>query len=606
MRLNLHRTDLPTHLVAGMLLVLTAVAPAAEAGLTNDSFALTEAGACKDGVCTGPFYAGPGGVNTLSSFGDVTYGAADGGNSGNGFDSAESLNAQDHFGLHARGSANSTEQPGAGSGWAWGSFGISVLIPPQQGHAAGTPGTLVLPYHLHGTVTIDWGEVFVDGMLVSGATARLLWDISTFNIGGSGFDVHHMANDSWSGNDVSVTVDRDLTATISFAFGTIFYIDASYYVLVSGYSLAPPAVGFVEADFLHTATLGTAIVQDGSGNVVANPIIVSDTGFDFANPSGAGASLDHFLCYKTTSTKGDLCSSASPADVGAACTAEEDCGGTTDATAFCVPGKFPKGTHVALADQFESKNFDVIKPLDLCTPADTGQGVDDAATHLQAFQIKESKKTCAAGALSNTGGVCTTEADCGGTKKVTTFCQNTPKHAPQTHVQVDNELGTLVVDTVKPDRLLVPTAKGLTGPVAAPDDAGTSVDRFKCYTVKVSPGTPKFATIAGVALQDQFITGTPKLFDLKKPTRLCTPVQEDAHQIKNADAHLMCYQAVPSKHQPKHVAVTSIFVDNEFGPERIDTIKEDELCVPSTKTVGGPSARTRRTRSSPVGSLRAR
>ena len=31
------------------------------------------------------------------------------------------------------------------------------------------------------------------------------------------------------------------------------------------------------------------------------------------------------------------------------------------------------------------------------------------------------------------------------------------------------------------------------------------------------------------------------------------------------------------------LTVTSIHINNQFGPEQLDTIKEEELCVPSTK-----------------------
>ena len=36
--------------------------------------------------------------------------------------------------------------------------------------------------------------------------------------------------------------------------------------------------------------------------------------------------------------------------------------------------------------------------------------------------------------------------------------------------------------------------------------------------------------------------------------------------------------------QARH-ARRDIHVNNQFGPERLDTIKEEELCVPSAKTV---------------------
>jgi len=90
--------------------------------LTNDSFALEEAAKCKD-VCP---------AITSSGFGDVSWGDANG--------SARSVNVQDHFGIYASASVNDTENPGGGSGWAYGAFGTSLLVPPQQGNAAGDPG----------------------------------------------------------------------------------------------------------------------------------------------------------------------------------------------------------------------------------------------------------------------------------------------------------------------------------------------------------------------------------------------------------------------------------------------------------------------------------
>jgi|GEM_PF-5852561 len=252
--------------------LMTTTFKAEGAPLTNDFSALTEAGACKD-VCP---------ANFIHSFGDLSYGAAD---PGNGFDSAESANFQDHFGLFARGSANSTADPGHGSGWAYGNFLLSVLIPSDPTHPAGSVGSFMLPYHLNGTVTIDWGEVFSGGFLVSGATARLVWDATSFNIDGSSNTTQHLADDTWSGNKLSVTVNRNVTWSVPFRFGTIFYLSEGYYVSVDGHSGAAPSVGFVEADFLHTALLGPAIVKDGSGNILINPTILSDTGFDFAHPA---------------------------------------------------------------------------------------------------------------------------------------------------------------------------------------------------------------------------------------------------------------------------------------------------------------------------------
>jgi hypothetical protein len=235
--------------------------------------------------------------------------------------------------------------------------------------------------------------------------------------------------------------------------------------------------------------------------------------------------VDHFLCYKTKPTNGSERFTPRP---------------------------------VSLADQFDAaaRNFDVTRPLSLCNPADKeGEGITDPNTHLKGYQIK----------------LTTTD----------------PPQAPDVKhaVRVTNQFGEVLLDTLRPDRLLVPTAKSLAGPVDPPGP--NNVDHYKCYKVRKSRGAPKFKPILGVAVSDQFIAQPPKLFDLKKPTRLCTPVDKNGEGIKNPNNHLLCYQAKPVKGQPRHQPVSPIFVNNQFGPEVVQTVKEEDLCVPSTKTVLG-------------------
>jgi hypothetical protein len=43
---------------------------------------------------------------------------------------------------------------------------------------------------------------------------------------------------------------------------------------------------------------------------------------------------------------------------------------------------------------------------------------------------------------------------------------------------------------------------------------------------------------------------------------------------KNPATHLMCYLAKKAKGEPKHVKVLGIHVNNQFGPEQLDTVKE--------------------------------
>jgi hypothetical protein len=227
--------------------------------------------------------------------------------------------------------------------------------------------------------------------------------------------------------------------------------------------------------------------------------------------------LDDFLCYRATTTKG-------------------------------TPKFEP--LEVSLADQFEDKFFDVKKPVSLCNPASKDGGeIIDPDTHLKGYKIKKSK-----------GEV---------------------KHERQTGIKVINRFGELFVDTIKPDRLLVPTAKSLTKPVDPPDPEAHDVDHYKCYNVKISKGTDKFPKGIRVSIKDQF--GQPKLYDVKRPSRLCIPVDKNGEGIKDPDTHLMCYKVKPARGEPRHEKVTGIFTNNQFGPEQLDTEKEEELCVPSMK-----------------------
>jgi len=75
------------------------------------------------------------------------------------------------------------------------------------------------------------------------------------------------------------------------------------------------------------------------------------------DPAGARP-LDHFLCYKAKRAR--------------------------------EGPRFQPVAGVRLVDQFEDKDFDVKKPRTLCNPADKdGGSINDPATHLKGYQIKE-------------------------------------------------------------------------------------------------------------------------------------------------------------------------------------------------------------------------
>jgi hypothetical protein len=203
---------------------------------------------------------------------------------------------------------------------------------------------------------------------------------------------------------------------------------------------------------------------------------------------------------------------------------------------------------VSLVDQFETATAMISRPKLLCPPADKdGEGIVDADTHLVAYGLRQS-----------------------------------PAHSRRTGVKITNQLGDLFIDTIRPDTLLVPTAKDLLSFPPPPNPL--NVDHYKCYKVKVSIGTPPFAKNTTVSVTDQF-DNVARILTLKKPRHLCNPVDKNGEGIANPGVHLLCYQARPARGERKHVARQGLYITNQFGQLRLDTIKEGEFCIPSVKTL---------------------
>lgn len=94
----------------------------------------------------------------------------------------------------------------------------------------------------------------------------------------------------------------------------------------------------------------------------------------------------------------------------------------------------------------------------LCTPVDLNdQGVKDATQDLMCYQVQQVKGLCAENAPSNTNGVCNKEADCGGTREVTSFCDVQPKQQRVLGIHVNNEFLPELVDAVRTEELCLPS-----------------------------------------------------------------------------------------------------------------------------------------------------
>ena len=242
------------------------------------------------------------------------------------------------------------------------------------------------------------------------------------------------------------------------------------------------------------------------------------------------------------------------------------------------------------------RNYDVVKVATLLLPADeNGEGRHDTATHLTEYALKLAKGEAKAGKLAD--------------------------------VHVLNQCSDVFVTLGKPLSLMVPTAKDLSNPVAAPLEADHQRDHFLCFQAKaqkkLANGTavatqPKGTQVSAV---DQFQS---RRYDVGKITKLCIPTDKSgtptflkgANQgqpatitpatVRHPAEHLLCYRvkaasstiaqplcgaAAPKDKgtpivpkQAKHTPKIGMFTANQLGALRLDSTKEVEVCVPSFAT----------------------
>ena len=212
----------------------------------------------------------------------------------------------------------------------------------------------------------------------------------------------------------------------------------------------------------------------------------------------------------------------------------------------------PNPPGVSLIDQFGPSTDAVKKPGFLCAPTNKLDEDSTAPTHpehLSGYPIR-----------------------------------NPGTHVFPTHIQVVDQFNAsgLFVNAQKQAYLLVPSVKRLTGPTPVPTPGAFMTDHFECYKIAVTSGTPKFVAVPGVTLEDQFGSMTVMV---KKPQFLCNPVDkngEDATAPTHPE-HLLCY-AIKQTDAVRFVKVTSLFVNNQFGPETLDAKKPALLCVPALTT----------------------
>ncbi len=188
-------------------------------------------------------------------------------------------------------------------------------------------------------------------------------------------------------------------------------------------------------------------------------------------------------------------------------------------------------------------HIDVKKPKDICAPAFAPGGAHiDATTHYEAYQVK-------------------------------------PLGSKFDHaLQMTDEFGTWNLQTGKPVLLFVPSNKGLGSTPAAPT-AGVA-DMYGCWSAKLTSGS--FPKDVQATRSDQFESA--RLYDVKKLKYVCRPVHAIAERYVNPVPYQTCYQIKVAKEQPKHVPIIGqIHTANRFGNERINTKKQELMCVPAVR-----------------------
>src|SRR5262249_36632728 len=153
-----------------------------------------------------------------------------------------------------------------------------------------------------------------------------------------------------------------------------------------------------------------------------------------------------------------------------------------------------------------------------------------------------------------------------------------PRFTPVASQTVTNRFGTVVVDVIKPVRLLVPSSMSPTSP--PPPLTAPLADAFTCYRIKRHPHMLPFPPVPGVQVVVDFVS---RPVHSKRPTRLCalTAAYAQGPVAAAHRQHLLCYRTAPPRSSARFVAHRSVFVNGDLGPLTLDALRPQELCVPS-------------------------
>jgi hypothetical protein len=202
---------------------------------------------------------------------------------------------------------------------------------------------------------------------------------------------------------------------------------------------------------------------------------------------------------------------------------------------------------VHLRNPFADRRYRASQPRALCNPADRGAGTHDPKTRLQRYPITPAAAG-AAGAVAR-------------------------------GVKVKTEIGTVRVDVMRSDALLLPAALDLLGP--PPALPARRIDRFACHDVRSTKEPARTRRGVRLKLRDHF-TAAPKVFDVTGPERLCAAVEVDRAGLVDACAAFLCYGVEPARDEAGFAPLRQVWVRDQFALRQVDALTEAEVCLPAT------------------------
>jgi len=211
-------------------------------------------------------------------------------------------------------------------------------------------------------------------------------------------------------------------------------------------------------------------------------------------------------------------------------------------------GPFVPIVGVGLADRFASMRRLLQLPVQVCNPTDRSGNDPLGPSHPDRLVAYRTKKPPATG-----------------------------RFAKVRDLEVVGPFGTMRVDVLAPDLLMLPSATSVS--VQPPAPAAPQTDPFHCYKIRRARGAAPFTKIRDLATQDMFGSWT---FDLQKPKLLCAPVDLNAEAAgrDQHSTHLLCYTVRRSAGAPFWPPLPPLFGNNAFGPDQLIPLRPKQLCVP--------------------------